>query len=88
MTEHVRSWIYLTISELTWAKLSAEDQAAVMQAAKMAQEYERQMFIADEKELVGELESKGMTFVKVDSQAFASQAKEQFWLTSSLKFAL
>jgi tripartite ATP-independent transporter DctP family solute receptor len=75
MTEHVRSWIYLTISELTWAKLSAEDQAAVMQAAKMAQEYERQMFIADEKKLVGELESKGMTFVKVDSQAFASQAK-------------
>jgi TRAP-type transport system periplasmic protein len=33
LTEHVRSWIYLTISELTWAKLSEADQKAVMEAA-------------------------------------------------------
>ncbi len=75
LTEHVRSWIYLTISELTWNKLSAEDQKNVLEAAKRAQAYERQLFLADEKKLVSELEAKGMTFVKVDKKAFADKAK-------------
>lgn len=76
LTEHVRSWIYLVISELTWQKLSAEDQGAVMEAAKRAQAYERELFMADEQKLVSELEAKGMTFVKVDSDAFAAKAKD------------
>ena len=75
LTEHVRSWIYLTLSELTWNKLSAEDQQNVMEAAKRAQAYERELFLADEKKLVGELEAKGMTFVQVDKKAFADKAK-------------
>ncbi|MCB1492044.1 MAG: TRAP transporter substrate-binding protein [Rhodobiaceae bacterium] len=75
-TEHVRSWIYLTISELTWNKLSADDQAAVMEAAKRAQAYERELFLADEQNLVADLESKGMTFVDVDGAAFAAKAKD------------
>lgn len=76
LTEHVRSWIYLTISELTWAKLSAEDQEAVMEAARRAQAYERELFEADEQKLVGELQDKGMTFVEVDGDAFAAKAKD------------
>jgi len=75
-TEHVRSWIYLVISELTWAKLSPADQDAVMEAAKRAQAYERQLFTADEQKLVGELKAKGMTFVDVDGKAFAAKAKD------------
>ncbi len=75
-TEHVRSWIYLTISELTWNKLSEADQAAVMEAAAAAQAYERELFIEDEKKLVGELTEKGMTFVDVDGDAFAAKAKD------------
>ncbi|TKB07062.1 TRAP transporter substrate-binding protein [Desulforhopalus sp. IMCC35007] len=75
-TEHVRSWIYLTLSELTWAKLSADDQKAVMEAAARAQKYERELFIADEQQLVGELTEKGMTFVEVDGKAFAEKAKD------------
>ena len=51
-TEHVRSWIYLTISKISWNKLSEEDQAAVMDAAAAAQAYERELFIEDEKQLV------------------------------------
>ncbi|RAP43150.1 C4-dicarboxylate ABC transporter [Rhodovulum viride] len=76
LTDHVRSWIYLTISELTWAKLSAEDQAAVMEAAKRAQAYERELFeqsLADDRAW---LEEHGMTFVEVDNAAFAAKAKE------------
>src|SRR5690554_2684981 len=68
-TEHVRSWIYLTISELTWNKLSPEDQEAVMEAARRAQAYERELFLADEERLAKELQDKGMTFVEVDTDA-------------------
>jgi tripartite ATP-independent transporter DctP family solute receptor len=76
MTEHVRSWIYLTIAESTWNKLSADDQAAVMEAAARAQAYERGLFndsIAADRAL---LEEKGMTFVEVDGAAFQAAAKD------------
>lgn len=75
-TEHVRSWIYLTISELTWARLSEEDRAAVMEAAARAQEYERGLFedsIAADKAW---LQERGMTFVEVDGAAFQAKAKD------------
>lgn len=75
-TEHVRSWIYLTIAESTWAKLSAEDQAAVMEAAQRAQAYERELFNASLAEDRADLESKGMTFVEVDGAAFQAKAKD------------
>ncbi|WP_392664973.1 TRAP transporter substrate-binding protein [Amaricoccus sp. B4] len=75
-TEHVRSWIYLTISEMTWSRLSDADKKAVMQAAQTAQAYERELFLADEQSLVGVLEEKGMTFVDSDKAAFASKAKD------------
>ncbi|MBL1240883.1 MAG: TRAP transporter substrate-binding protein [OCS116 cluster bacterium] len=75
-TEHVRSWIYLTISEMKWMTLSDEDKAAVMEAGKRAQAYERELFLVDEKSLVAELKGKGMTFVEVDGAAFAAKAKE------------
>ncbi len=76
LTDHVRSWIYLTIAESTWNKLSAEDQAAVMEAAARAQAYERELFnksLADDRAF---LESKGMTFVEVDAAAFQAAAKD------------
>lgn len=76
MTDHVRSWIYLTISEQTWNKLSADDQAAVMEAAARAQAHERELFeqsLADDRAF---LEEKGMTFVEVDAVAFQAAAKD------------
>jgi tripartite ATP-independent transporter DctP family solute receptor len=76
LTEHVRSWIYLTISELTWNKLSPEDQEAVLEAARRTQEYERELFLADEQQLVEDLQAAGMEFVEVDQEAFAAQAKD------------
>lgn len=76
LTEHVRSWIYLTISEMTWDRLSAEDQAAVMEAGARAQAYERQLFLADEQALVEELTAAGMTFHEVDAAAFAAAAQD------------
>ncbi len=76
LTQHVRSWIYLTIAESTWEKLSAADQDAVMQAAALAQAYERGLFEASLAADRAYLESKGMTFVDVDGAAFQAKAKD------------
>ncbi|MEY8827817.1 TRAP transporter substrate-binding protein [Sedimentitalea sp. XS_ASV28] len=76
LTDHVRSWIYLTIAQSTWNKLSEDDQAAVMEAASRAQAYERELFeksLADDRAF---LEEKGMTFVEVDAAAFQAAAKD------------
>ena len=76
MTEHVRSWIYLAISEQTWQSLSEEDRAALEEAARIAQEHERRLF---EESLAADrahLEEAGMTFTKVDGAAFAAAAKD------------
>lgn len=75
-TEHVRSWIYLTIAESTWNKLSADDQAAVSQAAATAQEYERGLLLDSLAADRAYLESKGMEFVEVDGAAFQAEAKD------------
>ena len=75
-TQHVRSWIYLTISELAWGQMSEEDQQAVMEAASRAQEWEREQFLTEEAELQTQLEELGMDFVEVDNAAFAAAAKE------------
>ena len=75
-TEHVRSWIYLVISERTWNKLSDADKAAVAEAAKRTQLYERALFLADEAALVKDLEGRGVKFVEVDKDAFAAKARD------------
>jgi tripartite ATP-independent transporter DctP family solute receptor len=76
LTEHVRSWIYLVIGELSFNKLSDADKAAVLEAARRAQAYERELFLADEGQLREDLEKAGMTFVDVDKAAFAAKAKD------------
>lgn len=75
-TEHVRSWIYLTIAESTWASLSEDDQAAVMTAAATAQEYERSLLLDSLAADQAYLEEKGMTFVEVDGAAFQAAARD------------
>lgn len=76
LTSHVRSWIYLTIADSTWNKLSEDDQAAITEAAARAQAYERELFEASLAADRADLEGKGMTFVDVDSAAFQAAAKD------------
>lgn len=76
LTQHVRSWIYLTIAESTWSSLSEEDRGHVMEAAMRAQKYERGLLDASLAEDRAYLEGKGMTFVEVDGAAYAAKAKD------------
>lgn len=75
-TEHVRSWIYLTIAENVWQKLSDADKANLLEAARITQEFERAQFLLDEDAIRADLEKKGMTFVTVDQQAFADGSRD------------
>lgn len=76
LTEHVRSWIYLTIAEQVWTQMSEEDQGHILEAARIAQEFEREQFLADEGAIRADLEQKGMTFVEVDQATFAQAARQ------------
>ena len=57
-------------------RMTPAQQAAVSEAAKAAQAYERELFLADEVQLENDLKAKGMQFVDVDKAAFARQGKD------------
>ena len=76
LTDHVRSWIYLAISEQTWNQLSDEDKAAIEEAAQIAQDFERDLFLESLETDRAALEDAGMTFVEVDNAAFAEGARD------------
>jgi len=76
LTEHVISWIYLVGGAKKLGRLSADQQKAIAEAAKAAQAHERQLFLADEKQLAADLKAKGMEFVTVDKEAFAKKGKD------------
>lgn len=75
-TDHVLSWIYVCGGAKKLGRLPADQQKAIMDAAAAARAYERELFLADEKQLVADLKAKGMEFVEVDKAAFAAKAKE------------
>jgi tripartite ATP-independent transporter DctP family solute receptor len=75
-TEHVRSWIYIAVSERRFQSLAQEDRTALTEAARRAQAFEREIFLEDERNLEADLRGKGMTFVESDQRAFAARARD------------
>ena len=74
-TEHLRTWLYFAMAEQSYQALPADLQKIVSEVGKEMQAYEHKLFLADEAELEGFLESKGMTIVNdVDQAAFAKLA--------------
>ncbi|MGQ9369174.1 TRAP transporter substrate-binding protein [Azospirillum sp. ST 5-10] len=76
LTEHVISWIYLVGGAKKLSRLPEAQQTAIAEAAAAAQAYERELFLADEKQLAADLKAKGMEFVEVDKEAFANRGRE------------
>lgn len=75
LTNHVRSWIYLTISEKTFNRMSKSEQQAVLKAGRLTQTYEHKLFLKSQTQLRRELKNDGMTFVKADDAAFKAKAE-------------
>ena len=74
-TEHVRGWIYLVIGEDKFQSMPEDIQKAILEAGKEAQAYERELFRAEQDQLIKDLQDKGMTFVEVDKEAFMKKAE-------------
>ncbi|MFT5123109.1 MAG: tripartite ATP-independent transporter DctP family solute receptor [Candidatus Omnitrophota bacterium] len=76
LTAHVRSWIYVVIGEEKLNKMPPDLQAVVRQAAREMQDYEHELFVAEETQLRKKLEAQGMTFIDADQTAFATKARK------------
>jgi TRAP-type transport system periplasmic protein len=59
LTQHVYSPIPLAVSEKTWQKISKQDQAAIIEAAKIAAKQSREFVVASESKQLTEMTSKG-----------------------------
>ena len=73
ITNHVYNATPLTISEMTWAKLSPDDRAAVTRAAHESADWIRKEIVANEAHQLQEMESKG---AKVSHPALAPWRKK------------
>ncbi len=76
-TAHVRGWIYLLIGNDQWNSLPEDLQQVITDAAKVAQEYEHELFLEAEEEILNSLiEEKGMEFVETDTTEMKAMAQE------------
>lgn len=76
LTNHQMFIQVLLISEKSWRKLSMEQQKVLMEAAKEAQQYERDIAVKDEIELIKQLKEKGMQVNEVpQTDEFAIKAR-------------
>ena len=57
----------LLISEKTWQSLSQRQQAILLEAAKDAQAYERELVASEEAELLRQLQMRGMEINEVEN---------------------
>ncbi|MFY0543898.1 TRAP transporter substrate-binding protein [Brevibacillus sp. H7] len=69
-TDHVFGYVLLTMSDLTYNKLTPEQQKAVEEAAKEATEYENKLVFELEDQLLKKLKDSGMEFVELDTKPF------------------
>lgn len=74
LTDHVYGWVFVVIGEKQFEALPDEDQKLLIRAGKDMQTYHAKLFDQEEAELRKELKDHGMTFVKVDKEAFSEQA--------------
>lgn len=76
MTNHVYGYVLLTMSDMTYSKLSEEQQKAVEEAAKEATAYENELVYKLEEELLQKLKDSGIEVVEPDTELFSEKAKK------------
>jgi tripartite ATP-independent transporter DctP family solute receptor len=75
LTNHVFGYVLLTMSEITYQKLTPEQQKAVEEAAKEATTFENDLVAKQEVELLDLLKKSGMEVVELDTAPFMEKAK-------------
>lgn len=74
-TNHVYGYVMLAMSDLTYKKLTEEQQKAIEEAAIEATEYENQLVFEQEAELLEKLQASGMEIIEVDTTSFMEKAQ-------------
>ena len=71
---HTLGAIQVVITDSAWEKLNEEQQAAIMEAGKLAQEFNRQLSQEAENKVLDELKAAGCNVVEVDNPAEWAEA--------------
>lgn len=74
VTEHLRAWVYIAMGEEKFQSLPADLQQIVLDAGVETQNYEHELFLAEEDALESELKGSGMEFLEVDQSLFSEKA--------------
>lgn len=78
LTHHVWDPFALMVSNITWQKMSSEQQTAMREAAKATVNYQRELCIKADEEMVAKLEEKGMIISKVNDADFIAKLKPMY----------
>ncbi|EON75265.1 TRAP-type C4-dicarboxylate transport system, periplasmic component [Lunatimonas lonarensis] len=74
LTEHVKGWSYVVMSNKKYESLPKDLQQVIDQAAHTMQQYEHELFLRQEKIDYEHLLARGMEFIEVDKGAFRAAA--------------
>ncbi|MFS0673896.1 TRAP transporter substrate-binding protein [Ornithinibacillus sp. 179-J 7C1 HS] len=76
LTAHKYEYVTLAMSDMTWSKLTAEQQEIIQEAADIATDYENQLVSEQTDEILETMKSEGLEVVEPDVQAFAEEARK------------
>ncbi|MEN2467355.1 TRAP transporter substrate-binding protein [Ornithinibacillus sp. JPR2-1] len=76
LTAHKYEYVTLAMSDMTWSKLSAEQQEIIQEAADIATEYENQLVGEQTDEILETMKSEGLEVIEPDVEAFAEEARK------------
>lgn len=78
LTGHFYGIAPLLMSKISYDKLSEEQKKAIKEAALEARDYQRQVTVDMEKEIISKLESEGVKVTEVDRNAFQEKCKNVY----------
>jgi TRAP-type transport system periplasmic protein len=74
LTEHVKSWAYVVMSNKKYQRLPPDLQQVIDESAQIMHEYEHELFLEQEEADYQFLVDRGMEFIEVDKEAFRTAA--------------
>lgn len=69
-TDHVYGYVQMIMSDITYEKLSEEEQKAVEEAALEARNYQNELVAEQDKKALQEMEDAGVEIIEVDKEPF------------------